>query len=232
YPYIREGRRIIGRPFPSHPDGFMVHEIDISRQDYRTDFYRENLSPQTLRTLWNAIAGLESLNAIITQQPIEEIPRRTRSTIFPDSVGIAQYAIDVHPCMERSPSEKPGNIERPGTRQGQGQTYPGQIPLRAMIPQQIDNMLVASKSIATSHIAAAAYRVHSFEWSVGAAAGTTINFALEQDITPFELVDDVPRIEPQLIQLQRRLIDNGNPIEFPDTSIFNLDWEDWKVWGS
>ncbi|MGK7890752.1 MAG: FAD-dependent oxidoreductase [Leptolyngbyaceae cyanobacterium] len=232
YPYIREGRRILGRPSYSQPDGFSISEIDISRQDYQDEFYRDNLTSSTFRALWGAIAGLEATNAIRTGQAPEDIPRRTRSTIFPDSVGIAQYAIDFHPCMAESPAEKPGNIERPGTRQGQGQTYPGQIPLRAMIPQQLDNLLVASKSIAASHIAAAAYRVHSFEWSVGAAAGTTADFALEQDILPFELVNDLPRIEPQLIQLQQQLVDNGNPIEFPDTSIFNLDWEDWKVWGS
>ena len=232
YPYIREGRRIIGRSSYAHPNGFTVNEIDISRQDYTTDYYRDRLSKNDFRNLWQAIAGLEAISAIRTGQAPEEIPRRTRSTIFPDSVGIAQYAIDFHPCMEQSPPEKPGNIERPGTRQGQGQSYPGQIPLRAMIPQQIDNMLVAGKTIATSHIAAAAYRVHSFEWSVGAAAGTTADFALENNVAPFELVDDLPRIEPDLILLKRRLQDNGNPVEFPDTSIFNLDWDDWKVWGS
>ena len=66
----------------------------------------------------------------------------------------------------------------------------------------------------------------------GVEAGTTVDFALENGIAPFDLVDDLPRIEPDLILLKRRLQDNGNPVEFPDTSIFNLDWEDWKVWGS
>ena len=231
YPYIREGRRIIGRESYAHPDGFTVNEIDISRQDYQTDYYRDRLSTDDFRNLWQSIAGLEAISAIRTGQDPNTITRRTRSTIFPDSVGIAQYAIDFHPCMEQSPPEKPGNIERPGSRQGHGLAYPGQIPLRSMIPQKIDNMLVAGKSIATSHIAAAAYRVHSFEWSVGAAAGTTADFALSQDIAPFELTDNMPRIEPDLILLQRRLADEGNPIEFPDTSIFNLDWDDWKGWG-
>ena len=99
-----------------------------------------------------------------------------------------------------------------------------------MIPQKIANLLVAGKSIATSHIAAAAYRVHSFEWSVGAAAGTTAAFAMEKGILPYELVDNVPRREPQLQELRYRLMENGNPVAFPGTSIFNLDWEDWRVW--
>ena len=97
-----------------------------------------------------------------------------------------------------------------------------------MIPQKIENLLVAGKSIATSHIASAAYRVHSFEWSVGAAAGTAAAFSLEKAIAPYQLVDDLPRREPLLEQLQYRLQQNNNPTAFPDTSIFNLDWDDWR----
>jgi FAD dependent oxidoreductase len=228
YPYMREGRRIIGRPSWGHPEGFTVWEIDISRRSYNEDYYRQTLPPDMYRRLKIALAGLETINAIASNKPPEQIARRTRSTIFPDSVGIGHYAIDFHPCMTKSPPELPGNTEREGERQGAGQAYPFQIPLRAIIPQKVDNLLVAGKSIATSHIAAAAYRVHSFEWSVGAAAGTTAAFALEKAIAPYQLVDDLPRREPVLEQLQYRLQQNGNPTAFPDTSIFNLDWDDWR----
>jgi hypothetical protein len=97
-----------------------------------------------------------------------------------------------------------------------------------MIPQKVDNLLVTGKSIATSHIAAAAYRVHSFEWSAGAAAGTTAAFALEKGIAPYQLVDQLPQPEPQLEALKRRLEQNGNPTAFPDTSIFNESWDEWR----
>jgi FAD dependent oxidoreductase len=230
HPYMREGRRIIGRPAYGHPQGFAVHEIDISRVDYNQEYYRTQLPPSMYTSLRQALAGLETTGSIADRTPATEIPRRTRSTIFPDSVGIAQYAIDFHPCMTLSPPETPGNTERAGVRRAHGQAYPGQIPLRAMIPQNIDNLLVAGKSIATSTIAAASYRVHSFEWSVGVAAGTTIDFALDEEILPYQMVDDLPREEPELLKLQQRLNRNGNPTAFPNTSIFNLNWEDWKVW--
>jgi hypothetical protein len=228
YPYMREGRRIIGRPSYGYPEGFSISEIDISRRNYQDDYYRQTLSPQTYRDLRTALAGLETLSVVSGQKPPEEVKRRTRSTIYPDSLGIGYYAIDFHPCMAKSPPEAPGNTEREGERQGAGQSYPFQIPLRAMIPQKIDNMLVAGKSIGTSHIAAAAYRVHSFEWSSGAAAGTTAAFALEKGIAPYELVDKVPQPEPQLVELQQRLQKNGNPTAFPDTSIFNETWDKWR----
>lgn len=230
YPYMREGRRIIGRPSYGYATGFTVSELDISRVDYRDPYYQQTLSPDTYRQLWVALAGLEAAGAIRRNTAPDQITRRTRSTIYPDSVGIAQYAIDFHPCMTLSPPEAPGNTEREGVRRSHGQAYPGQIPLRAMIPQKVDNLLVAGKSIATSFIAAAAYRVHSFEWSAGVAAGETASFALEKGVLPYELVDNLPRPEPLLEELQQRLVRSNNPIAFPDTSIFNLDWEDWRVW--
>ena len=226
YPYMREGRRIIGRVYPGYRDGFTVSEIDISRRDYKDEYYRENLSENSYRQLFQALNGLE----LITNKTadLEPIQRRTRSTIFPDSMGIGHYAIDFHPCMNEYPAEKAGNTEREGERRGAGQAYPFQIPLRAMIPQQIDNLLVTGKTIATSHIAAAAYRVHSFEWSSGAAAGITAAFALDNNILPYQLIDESYIREKELQSLQRILNETGNPTAFPDTSIFNESWEDWK----
>ena len=226
YPYMREGRRIIGRVYPGYSKGFTVTEVDISRRNYRDEYYKTNLDPTTYRQLWTAINGREALAN--KDLKIEQIERRTRSTIYPDSVGIGHYAIDFHPCMNESPPEKAGNTEREGERRGAGQAYPFQIPLRAMIPQKIDNLVVTGKSIATSHIAAAAYRVHSFEWSSGVAAGLITSYALDNDIMPYELIDESYTKEKQLHLLQKKLNASGNPTAFPDTSIFNEDWEDWQ----
>jgi hypothetical protein len=228
YPYMREGRRIIGRPSWGQPGGFTIWEVDISRRDYNEEYYRQTLPANMYRRLQATLAGLEAISVILGKKPPEQVMRRTRSTIFPDSVGIGHYAIDFHPCMEKSPPEAPGNRERPGERRGAGLAYPFQIALRAMIPQKIDNLLVAGKSIATSHIAAAAYRVHSFEWSAGAAAGTTATFALKNQVAPYQLVSNLPKAAPQLEALQRLLQQNGNPTAFPDTSIFNENWENWR----
>ena len=228
YPYIREGRRIIGRPSWGQPTGFTIWEVDISRRNYNDEYYRQTLPANMYRSLKATLAGLEATSVIRGQVPPEKAIRRSRSTIYPDAVGIGHYAIDFHPCMAKSPVEAPGNTERAGERRGAGQAYPFQIALRAMIPQKIDNLLVGGKSIATSHIAAAAYRVHSFEWSAGAAAGTVAAFALKQGIAPYQLVDNLPKQEPQLQNLKRLLEENGNPTAFPDTSIFNQNWEDWQ----
>ncbi|MHC5720287.1 MAG: FAD-dependent oxidoreductase, partial [Nostoc sp.] len=38
YPYMREGRRIIGRPSWGQPEGFSIGEIDISRRNYNDEY--------------------------------------------------------------------------------------------------------------------------------------------------------------------------------------------------
>ena len=226
YPYIREGRRIIGRVYAGYSKGFTINETDISRADYQDEYYAQHLAPTTYRKLWQYQDGIEAIaNKNLDPQ---QAKRRTRATIYPDSVGVGHYAIDFHPCMNESPPEKAGNTEREGERKGGGQAYPFQIPLRAMIPQEIDNLIVTGKSIATSHVAAAAYRVHSFEWSSGAAAGMAAIFGLEEDIMPYELVDELFIQETELKTLKDKLEERGNPTAFPDTSIFNQDWSDWQ----
>ncbi|MGL5080897.1 MAG: FAD-dependent oxidoreductase [Microcoleaceae cyanobacterium] len=228
FPYMREARRVIGRPSWGYPEGFTINEIDMSRNDFSQDLYRKTLPPDEYEAMRLRLAGLE-LPALVTGlQTLAQTSLRSRAKLYPDTVGIGHYAIDFHPCMTKSPAEAPGNTERAGERLGQGGAYPFQIPLRSMIPQKIDNMLVTGKSIATSHIASAAYRVHSFEWSSGVAAGATATFALEQGIAPYELVDDLPSRELQLETLQQQLQESGNPIAFPGSSIFNRSWQNWK----
>ncbi|TYQ26752.1 FAD-dependent oxidoreductase [Pseudanabaena sp. UWO310] len=230
YPYIRESRRIIGRPSYGYPDGFSMSEIDVSQVDFRDEIYRQQLSQEDYRNLWKALSGLEATSVIKNNTDPDRITRRTRSTIYPDAIGIAQYYLDFHPCLSEYPVEKAGNTERLGVRNGHGAAFPGQIPLRSLIPQKIDNLIVSGKNIAYSYIVAAGYRVHSYEWSVGAAAGTTASFALSEGILPYQIIEDLPRVNPQLAKLQQILTQNNNPIAFPDTSIFNLNWNDWKIW--
>lgn len=227
YSYMREARRLIGRTYYGYANGFVMDEVTVSRKNFSEDYYR-NLNPQLFRNLATAIAGLRTIDVIRGNLEPETVQTRGRSHIYPDSVGIGNYPLDFHPCMVESPPEKPGNQERPGERQGADETFPFQIPLRAMIPQKLDNLIVTGKSIGMSHIAASAYRVHSIEWSAGAAAGTTAAFSLETGIMPFQLVENMPRANPNLEKLQQRLNANGNPTAFPGTSILNTNWTNWK----
>ncbi len=227
YPYLRESRRIIGRPAYGYEDGFMMDEVTVSRRDFSADYY-QTLDPKTFRNLAISIAGLRTIDVITDRLAPKDIKTLGRSHFYPDSIGIGHYPLDFHPCMVASPPEKPGNQERPGERQGAYETFPFQIPLRSMIPQKIDNLLVTGKSLAMSHIVSSAYRVQAIEWSTGAAAGTTSGFALEMGLLPFQLVDNLPNQNVNLEKLQQRLNTNNNPTAFPNTSILNTNWQKWK----
>jgi hypothetical protein len=84
------------------------------------------------------------------------------------------------------------------------------IPLESLIPQRIDNLLIGGKSIAVTHIVNAATRLHYGEWTIGAAAGTTAAWIINQnqpDLTPERLVTRnlMPKLHEALKQQGLRL---------------------------
>jgi hypothetical protein len=62
--------------------------------------------------------------------------------------------------------------------------WPFQIPLGAMIPVRIENLLPGGKNLGVTHITNGAYRVHPVEWNVGEAAGLLAVFCLAKDVPP------------------------------------------------
>lgn len=80
---------------------------------------------------------------------------------FYDSVGIGNYACDVHP--QRKSSGISPAFEKPA---------PFYIPYRALGSRNVRNLLAAGKTIATTYITNSAYRLHPIEWQAGSAAGT------------------------------------------------------------
>ena len=83
--------------------------------------------------------------------------------------------------------------------------WPFQIPLGALVPIRVENLLPAGKNLGVTHIANGAFRVHPVEWSVGEAAGTIVALCLERGVTPRQV-----RSAPQLLdELQSLLRGEG-----------------------
>lgn len=118
---------------------------------------------------------------------------------FFDSVGIGAYRIDLHPSTTRTRDTV--DID----------SYPFEIPLGALLPVRVDNLLPACKNLGTTRITSGAYRVHPVEWSIGEAAGTLAAFALKHGVPPRAVRADRQR----LAELQDLLIDSGAPIRWP-----------------
>jgi hypothetical protein len=90
---------------------------------------------------------------------------------FYDSVGVGYYHIDLHPSCGGDNYIDFGSL-------------PFQIPLGALIPQQINNLLPANKNIGTTHITNGCYRLHPVEWSIGEAIGLLSAFAHKKNVLP------------------------------------------------
>jgi hypothetical protein len=42
------------------------------------------------------------------------------------------------------------------------------------------------------------------------------------------MVSDLPDRSPAMLELRQRLENNNNPTSFPQTSMFNHNWQDWR----
>jgi hypothetical protein len=91
--------------------------------------------------------------------------------LFHDSVGIGCYRSDLHPRVSGAGYLDIG-------------AWPFQIPLGAMIPVRVENLLPGGKNLGVTHITNGAFRVHPVEWNIGEAAGILAAFCLERQTTP------------------------------------------------
>ncbi|MNO35279.1 putative FAD-binding dehydrogenase [compost metagenome] len=121
-----------------------------------------------------------------------------RAEKYPDTVGIGSYRIDLHPSTALRTF-----IDIP--------SLPFQIPLGALIPVRVNNLIAAAKNIGTTHITNGCYRLHPVEWNIGEAAGMLAAYCLDNGIRPRE-VRNSPQ---QLSSFQTRLRNNGFELEWP-----------------
>lgn len=90
---------------------------------------------------------------------------------FYDSVGVGYYHIDLHPSNG-------------GNNYIDFESLPFQIPLGALLPQRVENLLPANKNIGTTHITNGCYRLHPVEWSIGESVGHLVTFAMNKKVIP------------------------------------------------
>lgn len=109
----------------------------------------------------------------IVEQHISAHERASLGTAerYDDSVGIGYYNVDLHPCT----------VERSFLHVG---CLPFQLPLGALLPIRLENLLPACKNIGTTHITNGAYRMHPIEWSIGEAAGALAAFCVARKAAP------------------------------------------------
>ncbi len=115
-----------------------------------------------------------------------------RAAFMPDSVGIGHYALDIHPNGHGEPNAYVA-------------TRPFQIPLGALIPVRLANLLPACKNLGVTHLTNGAYRLHPIEWNIGESAGALAAFCLQNNLAPREIHSDPHHLHA----FQQRLLQDG-----------------------
>lgn len=138
---------------------------------------------------------IRALKTIMEHEVSADYQPGARAQHFEDSVGVGWYPIDIH----NSGPDDVGISCR---------TRPFQIPLGALIPVRVKNLIVGAKNLGTTHITNGCYRLHPIEWNIGEAAGALAAFALESGRSPAAIHAD-PALRRDF---QRRLLGEGVPL--------------------
>jgi hypothetical protein len=85
-------------------------------------------------------------------------------------------------------------------------TRPFQIPLGALLPIRLANLIAGAKNIGRTHLTNGCYRLHPVEWNIGESAGALAAYALHHGMTPAEVRSSALRA------FQRSLLDEGVPL--------------------
>jgi len=118
---------------------------------------------------------------------------------FYDSIGIGYYHIDLHPSSG-------------GDNYIDFASLPFQIPLGALLPQRMTNLLPANKNIGTTHITNGCYRLHPVEWSIGEAVGVLAAFILEKNTSSHAVREN----KSLLADFQQLIRNQGIETQWPD----------------
>ncbi len=120
---------------------------------------------------------------------------------FKDSVGIGSYRIDLHPSSG-------------GDNYIDVSSQPFQIPLGALLPKRLENLIPASKILGCTHTTNCSYRLHPFELNIGESAGALAAEALRTGEPPRQIRNKANL----LAAFQNRLRSHGVQTEWPSLS--------------
>jgi hypothetical protein len=145
-------------------------------------YVRESRRIQAEFTVLEQHVGVEARQALV------DAGGEAGAEEFPDSVGIGSYRIDLHPSTG-------------GRSYIDISSWPFQIPLGALIPVRVENLLPACKNVGTTHITNGCYRLHPVEWNIGEAAGALAAYCMQEKLVPRQVL----RNQTYLADYQRLL---------------------------
>ncbi|WP_164667743.1 FAD-dependent oxidoreductase [Virgibacillus doumboii] len=118
---------------------------------------------------------------------------------YSDSIGVGSYHLDLH---HTTVSNRTFYIP----------SYPYEIPLGAILPIRVKNLLPAGKNIGTTQIANGCYRLHPTEWNIGESVGYLAAYSILNNVSAHEVRED----HEHLVSYQDLLESNGVQLHWPE----------------
>lgn len=113
-------------------------------------------------------------------------PYSQEDALYRTSIAVGDYPVDHHHARYTGSEELPRLYFHPVPSFG--------LPLGTLIPQGVDNLIVAEKSISVSNIVNGTTRLQPVVLQIGTAAGTLAAIASKENITPAQVnVRDVQK---------------------------------------
>ena len=150
-------------------------------------YVRESARIKALTTIREQDCGRENRALVLGSDQ-----SKVRSKQYHDSVGIGHYQIDLHPTTEGD-----NYIDFPA--------LPFELPLGALIPVRINNLIAGAKNIGSTHVTNGCYRLHPVEWNIGEVAGNLAANCTKENIHPKGIRNDPKKLN----DFQKLLINNG-----------------------
>ncbi len=125
----------------------------------KAPYVRESRRIRAMFTIREQDCGVEARARELGRKESE-----VTAAAYPDSVGVGHYAIDLHPTTA-------------GDNYVDFASLPFRIPLGALLPVRMENLLPANKNIGTTHVTNGGYRLHPIEWNIGESVGALVAFA-------------------------------------------------------
>lgn len=123
---------------------------------------------------------------------------------YHDSVGVGGYRVDIH-----KPAKKGAKGSMTGANHGKH--WVQQIPLGALIPVRMENLLPACKNLGVTSVTNGAFRLHPVEWNIGEAAGALAAYCQSMDLLPRQVRNEPKHLE----DFQRVLVRQGFELDWP-----------------
>lgn len=174
--------------------------IEGRRQAYHCiDVFRKYLPG--MENCWmshtGSLIGTRESRRIMGQYKITADDIKAENEFF-DSIGYGSFFIDIHNCTGAGLDEE---CYYPRT----GFKY--QIPYRAIVPKDIDNLLVAGRCISCDHIALGSLRVMPQCFITGDAAGVAASMCIDSNVATKDI--DICKLQNNLKQIDA-IIDNSD----------------------